>query len=57
MLDNHKQTLQPYCQNYMRSILQTVSYVKDSRQHLKGRLVKRQRHTLGLCSSLTIRHC
>ena len=57
MLDNHKQTLQPYCQNYMRSILQTVSYVKDSRQHLKGRLVKPQRHTLGLCSYLTIRHC
>ena len=37
----------------MRSILQSISYVKDSQKLLKGRLVKSQRHGLGLHSPST----
>ena len=50
MLDNHKQTSRPYYQNHMRSILQSIDYVEDSRKLLKGRLVKPQRHILDLNS-------
>ena len=46
MLDNHKQTLRLYCQNHIRSILQSVSYVEDSQKLSKGRLVKPQRYAL-----------
>ena len=47
-LDNHKQTTRSYCQNHMRSILQSISYMESSQKLLKGRLVKRRRHALGL---------
>ena len=39
-LDNHKQTSRPYFQNHVRSIFQLISFVKDSQNLLKGRLVK-----------------
>ena len=53
MLDNHKQALRPYCQNRMRSILQSIGYVEDSQKLLKGRLVKPRRPVLGLTSTST----
>ena len=37
----------------MRSILQSISYVKDSQKLLKGRLVKPRRHGLVLLSPST----
>ena len=30
MLDNHKQTLRPYCENHMLSILQSIGYMGDN---------------------------
>ena len=53
MLDNHKQTLRPYCQNHIRSLLQSISYMEDSQKLLKGWLVKPRRHALSLHSPST----
>ena len=53
MLDNHKKPLQPYCQNHMRSNLQSLGYVEDNQKLLKGRLIKPRRHVLGLHSPST----
>ena len=52
-LDSHKKTSRPYCENHMRSILESISYVEDSQKLLKGRLVKPWRHALGLHSPST----
>ena len=42
-----------YCQNHMRSMLQSIGYVKDCQKLLNGRLVKPRRHVLGLHSPST----
>ena len=53
MLYNHKQTLRPYCQNHLRSVLQSIIFVEDSQKFLKGRLVKPRGYALSLHSPST----
>ena len=50
MLNNCKQTSQPYSQKHMRLILQSISYVEDSLKLLTGPLVKLRTHSFGLQS-------
>ena len=60
MLDNHKQTSRSYCQNHMRSILRSISYMANSRKFSKApktcpwstRFFHFSRGTISECSAL-----
>ena len=48
MFSNLKQTWRSYCENLMRSVFQSISYVEDSEKLLKDRSLNLRTHALCL---------
>ena len=53
MLDTNKQILRSHYESHMRSLLQSLIYVEDSKKLLKGRLAKLQTRAVGVHSPPT----